>query len=43
MCDYEGEADKDGKACGEGVAPVHKGGSTFKGTWFNDVIHGISK
>ena len=41
-CDNEGEADKEGNACGYGVAKMSDG-STIKGTWFNNCIHGISK
>ena len=39
---YTGELDKDGNACGYGVANDYYGG-TYKGTWFNNTIHGISK
>ena len=37
---YEGETDDAGLACGYGVGTnVH--GNTYKGTWFEDKIHGV--
>ena len=40
--DYEGEIDEDGKACGVGIA--RRGGTTpYKGTFYDNVIHGISE
>ena len=40
--DYEGEIDEDGKACGVGIAKLD-GVTPYKGTFFNNVIHGISE
>ena len=40
--DYEGEIDEDGKACGVGIARLD-GRPSYKGTFYNNVIHGISE
>ena len=35
---YEGEVDKDGRACGNGVAKTN--GGSYKGTFLNDAFEG---
>ena len=39
--DYYGEVDKEGFACGNGVAT--RGKATYVGTWVKDKLEGISK
>ena len=40
---YEGEVDKDGLACGTGVAKLSNGRESYKGTWFKDMWWGVGK
>ena len=40
--DYEGEQDKEGRACGYGVAK-NQFNATYVGTWFNDAWEGLGK
>ena len=41
--DYEGEQDKEGRACGYGVAKRQDRNDTYVGTWFNDAWEGLGK
>ena len=45
-CDYLGDVDKDGKACGFGVATATNANGyvvKFEGTWLDDQPHGVVK
>ena len=44
LVDYEGEMDVEDKACGEGNAvAVNVADLSFKGTWLDDMRHGIGR
>ena len=43
-CKYKGEKDKEGKACGYGVATnIRNSDLKYEGTFFKNQIHGIGK
>ena len=41
--DYKGEIDKKGKACGYGESTLVNSDQTYKGTFLNDMKHGLGK
>ena len=44
ICDYFGELDENGLACGEGFCHMVSDTSyNFNGTWFNDRAEGVCK
>ena len=39
--DYEGDVDEYGQACGYGTAVSKENGNVYKGTWLDNLPHGI--